>query len=1579
MKTMNYPISYLRDQLRSVVLLLVAVFAAGTSLADDISAEQALQIANQFVKSPSTQQLSKRRAPARAVVPVLAYTQPSRVAAEKDNVYVVNIGNDQGFVVISGDTGVEDEVLGYCDHGSFDYKDCPVQLKDLLVYYAAAIDSLRQNPALASSRRRVVTSWPNYIGKVVVEPLLTTTWNQWGPYNQYCPEGCPSGCVPTAIAQVMNYWKWPKVSMGKVGNEDFSGHVYDWDNMLDDYDTYNSEQANAVARLMADIGKAFGTQYTPEASSTYMYPQALIANFGYQPGIEIENGVTAADLKQVMKKELDEKRPVLYSGAPGFEPTDIGHALVCDGYTDKDYFHFNYGWGGSYDGFYKNAMLSRYAFDAHVFTGVRPYEAVRKVIDGIEYGLLKSGTAEILDYTLGKGGSKNGELTLPSVVKDDDGNEYLVTRIVKESFYNKGHFSKLTLGDNIEVIDRYSFIYTDIDTLVLSDKMEVVPDEAFQTSHINSLTIGASVKRIGNKAFSVTGLKKVVSKSPAFEVGDMAFAMCMNIDTGGDWLDCITKLGRQVFTATRFNNKMVFKNLEEIGSQAFYNCIFPNHTFVIHSKVKSISPDAFDGTDIYFFQIQDNPNFYGTSDYPTFLCNSNGSSMVMSANKPPYTLGSESAPFPSNIVKLEPGSVRPGVSVIIPNTVVEMEGAFKECTKLYDLTCLAVVPPVISDSTFNDNALDGYPCLYVPKGCAELYANAPGWRRFTNIVDDQEYVPAPPQDRQYYMVVNSSDVDRRRVSIPVSEISSVEVSDDGLYMVIKRNGKSDLKTSLALVDSIYWSSGFVYENAEVFDMNDSTLTVKGQKCEVQFSSTCIDDDVQLCVRNAVLKPNVEDGITRGFAVDLTLSNNTHELSGTADIVIPVSPNEGEKLNAAYYNEEKGRWEPVCFKYDEAKGTVTITTNHLCLYSVYYTVDDASCLAKLDFYGIVPAIYQLNEATKNLLDIISSDDPEDKMIVQFKDDMMLWQSVGLDGLYNIATGISEPLLNFKPQALDNAVSAMGYLGTAMNILDVAAADIRGDDVGVAAGTLNTILNYAGGQMAAAIGTPIMAVSMGCVAFIGIALNKFGTMMQQQKLDMFRVAYRYYYSKEGYNECAPMSYLKDKPGSYYRTKKDWYDLFYPVFAEGKMSKTKLESFIEYAVRSYCDRYWDEGASSDVQNACNIYAKNLGWSNDPWISEAMKKQISEEYFAELMNGDMVEVITQIKHSLKVEADKRYHSALDKVAEIVNTKYMLKISDSSKPADGKSQFAGWKMRFSVIPSDVPNKEQWECTIKDDGTATLGYFTVYALLQNEIPFKVTLCDLKGVEQKTWSFKISEYTGNRVHKVDLATGGTAVEAPKLDDLQLTYEPGAVSLPLTLDGYYYYYDFDNNLVKYHYTPEPTGFYVRLDNSYNRQARFQYEIEKFFKRHDFITVDEFGHIKIGDDILGTMTGNEGTGKFTINTSHKFVEKTPEKFVQGFNKVFGNNDGWMGWLNLLNGTISHKIDCEFHLVRNEDETYTVTYTGTGTFKLDAENVMLIENIDYTALNARENQNITVDDITTGNTEAEGEVTLKYVVNLK
>lgn len=1579
------------DLLRRVFLFIAAFFATTAVLADDVSAEQALQIARQFAQSPQTQQLSRRSAPAKPVSPTMAHVMRSK-ESQRDNVYVINLGNDQGFVIVSAEDGADDVVLGYCDHGSFSYDDCPVQLKDLLAVYTAGVDSLRSHPAMAAPRR-VVTVWPSYIGSIVVGPLLTTTWSQWGPYNMYCPAGCPTGCVPTAIAQVMNYWKWPKTTIGMVGKEDFSGHTYDWDNMLDNYGpsyltnghyngstSYDDVQAEAVSNLMADIGKAFGTMYSPEGSPTYFSFLQLVENFGYEPGIVSKSGLTAADLQDDMKKELDDGRPVLYAGYPyGFQESgEDGHALVCDGYTDRDYFHFNYGWGGSYDGFYKNALLPKFRCAAVIFTGVRPYDAKRKVVDGIEYGLLKNGTAEVLDYTLGAGGRDNGDVTIPSVVTGDDGKEYRVTRIRQHSFYAKGNFNKITLGDNIETIDHYAFIMSKIKEVVLSDKMEEVPDGSFEITGVSKLTIGANIKRIGNRAFRMCSISEVTCKSPAFEVGDQAFFLCMYIDSG-DWLNHITKIGDKAFASVYFQTMPEFKNVEVIGAKAFDASRFPSNDFVIPSKLRSISPDAFDGTGISFFVVKDNPYFFCSDQPLSFLCNSNGSSLIMTVPKEVYPLGSN---FPKNMVKMEPRSIRPGVKVTIPNTVIEMEGAFKDCDELRSLTCRAVVPPAISDSTFNDKIFEDGPWLNVPEGCAELYESAPGWRRFELIFDDEAYVPAPQADLRYAMVVNGTDDDsQQRVSIPVSEVSSMELSDDGGRVVIKRRGgKDDVTTSVLSVDSITWKPGFVFENAEVFDLNDSTLTVEAQKCSVRFSSTCIDDDVQLSIRNGVLKPDVTDGITRGISLDLSLSDGTHELSGTADITIAVQPNAGERVNAAYYNEEEGCWEPICFKYDEASGTVTITTNHLSMYSVFFINDERSCLAKLNYWGFAPELYEVDDAIKKLLYIVSSDDPEAQMVREYKDEMSLWQSVGLDGLYNIATSISEPLLDFKPEALDNAVNIMGYLGTAISILDVVGADINGDNVGVLKGTLSTVLNYAGGQMAAAIGTPVMSACMGCVAFIGIALEKLNTRVQEHKRDMFRAAYRYYYSQRGYNAIGGhSSYKADKsnPHGYYRTTKDWYNYFYPIFAEGKMSQTKLEAFIEYAVQRYCDRFWED--NDDIRTECYEWAKVQGLSSFMWISEADMQQISDEYYADLINGEMVSVILAIKNNLKYEASQRYKKTLEKVGAIVNTQYKLQISDSSKPSDGNSKFAGWTMRFAEIPASVGNAEEWMCTIGDDGTATLGYFTVYALLQNEMPFKVVLVDRKGIERKTWDFQISEHTGKRGFKIDLAKSGVEVEAPKLMDLQLTYDPAIVNLPMTLDGYDYDYDGSNSLVKIPFTPEPTLMICKLDNSLNKRARFQYELEKFFKRHDFVTVDGAGHVKIGDDIVGTMTGNEGTGTFTINTSHRFVEKTKAEFVQGFNNIFGKDGDVMGFLNLLNGTIKHKVDCEFHLVRNEDNTYTVTFTGQGTYNLNAENVSLIENIDYSAMKANENQKITASDVSTGTTEAEGKVTLRYVVTLE
>ena len=1571
--------------------LIVAFFAANSLFADDISAEQALQIASRFAKVEATKRPSTHRALATAT-PKMAYSEKSKVV-RKENVYVINFGNNQGFVVVSGESGTSDEILGYCDHGSFDYENCPIQLKDLLQHYTAAIDKLRQDPSLGV-RRRVATAFPDYIGTIIVGPLLTTTWSQWGPYNLFCPTGCPTGCYPTALAQVMNYWKWPKVTRGTVNGDDFSGRTYDWDNMLDNYEQsytqdsgfgeytfYNDTQANAVAHLMADIGKAFGTGYQPVGSPTIFTYLPLIDNFGYEPSIKTVSSPTAAGLQSAMKAELDEKRPVLYCGAPASATGGDSHALVCDGYTDRDYFHFNYGWAGSYDGFYKNALMPRYQYAASIFTGVRPYDAEHQVIGGIEYGLLKDGKAEVLDYPQGEIGRENGEVTIPATVEDGNGNTYKVTRIRKQAFYNKGHFTKMTIGDNVEVIEPFAFIYSTIDEVVISDQLKEIPDEAFQTAGVSTLTIGASVERIGKKAFYLCPLSKVTCKSPAFVVDDNAFTHSWGSIDSGEWLGHITKIGKEAFAGCTFTGVPDFALLEEVGSRAFASTTFPGSEFFVPASLKHISPDAFDGSRLSYFTVKENHPYFRPSPYGAeTLISKNGTSLIMTVPYPRRSpLGDGLTPFPESLVKMEPGCVRNGVRVIIPGTIIEMDGAYKDVTNLTSLTCLAVVPPTISDDTFNDQLFASDPALYVPQGTEALYRNAPGWRKFNRIFDEEDYVPMAPQGLQYNMVLNSTDEKtQQRINIPVNDIKSMEVSDDGQHYIIKRNGKEDLITSIAAIDSIAWMPGFVYENAEIFDINENNLTVEAQKCKVRFDPTVIDGDVQLCVRNSVLKPNVMEGVMSGFAIDLSLSDGTHNLTGTIDITIPVEDTSKE-YRAAYFNEESGEWDPVYYEYDKSAGTVTISTNHLSVYGFFEVYD------QLTSRGLISPIKEpqitrpLGAVTRKLLEVVSSDDPEFEMQWQVRNDMGFWQSVGLDVLYSAANGTLEVIKGYKPFAeeVDLAVESMGYLATALNVVDVARADLRGDDVGVAAGTLKTILGHYGGVAAKFIGTPVFTVSMATVAAIGIALEKFGTAVQQRKIDLYREAYRIYYTP---SESKPIlgSTISSYGDHWYRTSKDWFELFYTAFSKPEITQNRLDSYIEAEVRNYCDRFWEDGVA---QAMCVHEAEARGLSSWFYPDENTRKTISDEFFAELMNGQLVSVIQSVRNHVRIDAFNMYSSYAKSLADLMNTKIGLRIRDKSCKEDEKSKYADHTIRFTYIPRDLADPENLQGTIDEHGSVNIGYFTHYALVVNDMPTRLTLIDPKGKEIADYPFEITKKKGKQIIDIDLATGGVDVEAPHLDGLELLYDPNHVVLPMTMSGFSYRYDNDGNLVKYDYTSShPTEIKIPLDNSFNKKANFQAEIEKYLHRHEFITVDEYGNVKLGTDIVTKFEGNEAKAKFNIDVLCPFVEKSKEEFVKDFNNFYSEGGDATNWLNLLSGTIAHKIDGEVVITRSADsEGYDVTFTGSGTFSFNGKNVSLVENFNYPALEAGENQTITVDDITIADSDVEGKVELKYSIKLE
>lgn len=212
--------------------------------------------------------------------------------------------------------------------------------------------------------------------KVPIEPLLKTTWGQDTPFNDLCPSErdnannkYPTGCVATAMAQVMYYHQYPEKGFGKVIysfqdrilEADFNNTTYLWSSMLPAYTkgTYSDESALAVATLMYHCGASIKMQYNIGGSGAYTYDAAtaLRQNFGYHKNLQIHyrNYYTTKEWMNLIYSELQAGRPLIYSGA---DERNGGHCFVLDGYDENNLVHVNWGWDGKNDGYYDIALLN---------------------------------------------------------------------------------------------------------------------------------------------------------------------------------------------------------------------------------------------------------------------------------------------------------------------------------------------------------------------------------------------------------------------------------------------------------------------------------------------------------------------------------------------------------------------------------------------------------------------------------------------------------------------------------------------------------------------------------------------------------------------------------------------------------------------------------------------------------------------------------------------------------------------------------------------------------------------------------------------------------------------------------------------------------------------------------------------------------------------------------------------------------------------------------------------------------------------------------------------------------------------
>lgn len=374
--------------IKTVLSISCLIFGMVSALAGPVSRSHAEALAKDFMNKRCSTSASLKCIPARK--------DAKADASGTERLYVFNIGNNGGFVVVAGDDNAI-PVLGYADTGAFDPDDIPANMVEWLKLNEMYVDNCARNGGKTNAGTPQLSS-------VVVAPLLDKiNWGQDYPFNVQCPtytSGTETkhyyvGCVATAATQIMKFYNHPQRGTGSKsytwnGKEltaDFGNTVYDWDNMLPSYPASGAtaSQTDAAATLASHFGIAVEMNYEQAGSgaSSMLVPGALRDYFGYDGGTVMRKRdyYSSSEWLEVIKSELDAGRPIYY-GATSDSGTG-GHAFVCDGYDSNGYVHINWGWYGKSNGFFLVNHLNPgelgagggtggYNIDQEIITGIQP-------------------------------------------------------------------------------------------------------------------------------------------------------------------------------------------------------------------------------------------------------------------------------------------------------------------------------------------------------------------------------------------------------------------------------------------------------------------------------------------------------------------------------------------------------------------------------------------------------------------------------------------------------------------------------------------------------------------------------------------------------------------------------------------------------------------------------------------------------------------------------------------------------------------------------------------------------------------------------------------------------------------------------------------------------------------------------------------------------------------------------------------------------------------------------------------------------------------------------------------------------
>jgi surface protein len=385
------------------------LLGAGSMFAQHVPEKTAREQAWTFLNQQARKSLAGKKR---------SFREPSlQLANNQQEIYVYNDEANGGYVVVSGDERMP-AVLGYSLKGRFVADSIPCNMRAWLDMYAAQVAYLQSHPEAKVEPADTVRG--DAIG-----PMLDCTWGQGEPYNNQCPkyrsQYTATGCVATAMAQILYYHRWPKQTSDvipgyktrtyKITVPDTPATRIDWENMLPDYrnSNYTTAQVNAVATLMKLCGVAVKMDYGPNNSGSSLSLDKLCLYFDYDEQCEsfdrYGSGMSQTEWNQMVYDELALGRPVYYSGATS---SYSGHAFVIDGYEGNNYFHVNWGWGGSGNGAYLLSNLLDYNAGQTCIIGIcpvsteepRPYAVLKNGVLTFYYDQEKSSRSGQVFHTM---------------------------------------------------------------------------------------------------------------------------------------------------------------------------------------------------------------------------------------------------------------------------------------------------------------------------------------------------------------------------------------------------------------------------------------------------------------------------------------------------------------------------------------------------------------------------------------------------------------------------------------------------------------------------------------------------------------------------------------------------------------------------------------------------------------------------------------------------------------------------------------------------------------------------------------------------------------------------------------------------------------------------------------------------------------------------------------------------------------------------------------------------------------------------------------------------------------------------